>query len=60
MADENPSELTPGLGADDVPSKLVQDAIAMHEILTALVQGGWSERQAIIYLVELGQRRQRE
>ena len=38
-------------------SKLVQDAIAMHEILTSLMRGGWTERQAIIYLVEMGRPR---
>jgi len=50
---------TPDLGEFDgeVASKLVQDAIAMHEILTSLVKGGWTERQAIIYLVELGVRK---
>lgn len=55
--DEPATDLS-GFETGDV-SKLVQDAIAMHEILTALMRGGWTERQAIRYLVELGQTRNR-
>jgi hypothetical protein len=55
--DEIPDDLS-GFETGEV-SKLVSDAIAMHEILTALMKGGWTERQAITYLVELGERRNR-
>lgn len=54
MSDETP-DVTPFDDLEDLP-KMVADAIAMHEILTALVRGGWTERQAIMYLVELGKR----
>jgi hypothetical protein len=41
----------------ELVSKLITDAIAMHEVLVALVKAGWTERQAIMYLVELGIRK---
>lgn len=41
---------------EEIISKLVQDAITMHEILMALLKAGWTERQAIIYIVESGYR----
>jgi len=35
-------------------------AIAMHEFLEMLIEAGWPERRAILYLVELGERTRRD
>lgn len=34
--------------------------IAMHEFLEMLIKGGWPERRAILYLIELGERQARK
>lgn len=39
---------------EEIVPRLLQQAIAMHEVLTALLAAGWTERHAIMYLVEMG------